>query len=100
MRFRTTPTTTKLLEDFNHLSAEIEPRLDQVSAAARAEWRELRSRLPTVHDLQNGFSTVSDQDLAVMRAKVLRFRELLGARRPGPARTGASVIVVRPVARG
>jgi ElaB/YqjD/DUF883 family membrane-anchored ribosome-binding protein len=100
MHFRTTSTTTKLLEDFNRLSAEIEPRLDQVSAAARAEWRDLRSRLPTVHDLQNGFSPVSDQDLAVMHAKVLRFREFLGVRRAAPARVGVPVIVVSPVARG
>jgi ElaB/YqjD/DUF883 family membrane-anchored ribosome-binding protein len=100
MRFRTTPTTTKLLDDFNRLSAEIEPRLDQVSAAARGEWRELRSRLPTVHDLQNGYSPVSDQDLAVMHAKVLRFREFLGVRRSAAARLGTPVIVVGPMARG
>jgi ElaB/YqjD/DUF883 family membrane-anchored ribosome-binding protein len=100
VHFRTTSTTTKLLEDFKRLSADIEPRLDQVSAAARAEWRELRSRLPTVHDLQNGFSPVSDQDLTVMHAKVMRFREFLSVRRPALARVGAPVIVVSPVARG
>jgi ElaB/YqjD/DUF883 family membrane-anchored ribosome-binding protein len=99
MHFRTTPTTTKLLEDFNRLSAEIEPRLDQVSAAARAEWRELRSRLPTVPDLQNGYSPVSDHDLEVMHAKVIRFREFLGVRRPVPARVGVPVVIVSPVAR-
>lgn len=99
MRFRTTKTTTKLLEDMNRLSAEIEPRLDQVSAAARGEWRELRSRLPTAHDLQNGSSPVSDQDLAVMLAKVLRFREILGVRRMAGARAGATVIAIGPVVR-
>jgi ElaB/YqjD/DUF883 family membrane-anchored ribosome-binding protein len=100
MRFRTTPTTAKLLDDLNRLGAEIEPRLDQVSAAARGEWRELRSRLPTAHDLQNGYSSVSDQDLAVMHAKVIRFREILGPRRPSGPRVGATVIVLGPVARG
>ena len=100
MRFRTTDTTTKLLEDFNRLSAEIEPNLDQVSAAARGEWRELRSRLPTLHDLQNGYSPVSDQDLKVMHAKVLRFRELLGIRRSPAARVAAPVIAIRPMVRG
>jgi len=101
MRFRTTATTAKVLDDLNRLSVEIEPRLDQVSAAARGEWRELRSRLPTAHDLQIGYSPVSDQELAVMYAKALRFREFLGVRRPAPARAaGAAVIVFGPVARG
>jgi len=94
MHFKTTATTTRLLDDLNRLGAEIEPRLDQVSAAARGEWRELRSRLPTAHDLQNGFSSVSDEELAVMRAKVLRFRDLLGVRRTANARAGATVIAI------
>lgn len=100
MRFRTTPTTASLLDELNRLGAEIEPRLDQVSAAARGEWRELRSRLPTAHDLQTGFSPVSDQDLAVMHAKVVRFRQFLGARRAVAGRAPAPVIVLGPVARG
>ena len=95
MHFKTTAITARLLDDLNRLGAEIEPRLDQGSAAARGEWRELRSRLPTAHDLQNGLSSVSDEELAVMRAKVLRFRELLGARRTGnPPRAGATVIAI------
>jgi hypothetical protein len=94
MHFKTTATTTKLLDDLNRLGAEIEPRLDQVSAAARGEWRELRSRLPTAHDIQKGVSSVSDEELAVMRSKVLRFRELLGARRIANPRAGATVIAI------
>jgi len=94
MHFKTTATTAQLLDDLNRLGGEIEPRLDQVSAAARAEWRELRSRLPTAQDLQNGWSLVSDEELAVMHAKVLRFRELLGVRRPSNLRGGATVIAI------
>ena len=100
MRFRTTTTTAKLLDDLNRLGAEIEPRLDQVSAAARGEWRELRSRLPTVHDLRSGFSPMSDEDLGVMHAKVVRFRELLGARRLAGGRLAAPLVVLGPIARG
>ena len=92
MHFKTSATTARLLDDINRLDVEIEPRLDQVSAAARGEWRELRSRLPTARDLQNGWSSVSDEDLEVMHAKVLRFRELLGVRRSGSPRAVATVI--------
>ena len=99
MRFRATTTTAELLEDLNRLGAEIEPRLDQVSAAARGEWRELRSRLPTARDLQTGFTPVSDQELAVMRAKVVRFRELLGSRWSPLGRAPAPVIVLSTAAR-
>ncbi len=81
MRFKMTPTTNRLLEDLNLLSLDIEPRLELVSAAARAEWREMRSRVPTAQDIAAGFSPISDEQLAVMRSKVIRFRELLGFRR-------------------
>ena len=91
--------TAQLLDNLNRLGGEIEPRLDQVSAAARGEWRELRSRLPTVQDLQNGWSSVSDEELAVMHAKVLRFRELLVARRPGNPRSGATVVAIGSIFR-
>ncbi|HET6146684.1 MAG TPA: hypothetical protein VFH68_04075 [Polyangia bacterium] len=99
MHFRITETTAQLLNDLNRLGGEIEPRLDQVSAAARGEWRELRSRLPTAQDLQNGWSSVSDEDLAVMHAKVLRFRDLLGTRRPASPRSGATVIAIGSIFR-
>ena len=99
MHFKTTVTTVQLLDDLNRLSGEIEPRLDQVSAAARGEWRELRSRLPTAQDLQNGWSSVSDEELAVMHAKVLRFRELIGVRRSSNLRSGATVTAIGSVYR-
>ena len=94
MHFKTSTTTARLLDDLNRLSSEIEPRLDQVSAAARGEWRELRSRLPTALDLKNGWSSVSDEELKVMHSKVLRFRDLLGVRRPASGRSGAIVIAI------
>jgi ElaB/YqjD/DUF883 family membrane-anchored ribosome-binding protein len=94
MHFKTTATTARLLDDFNRLGAEIEPRLDQVSAAARGEWRELRSRLPTAHDLKRGLISVSDEQLAVMLAKVLRFRDLVCVRRTGNPRVPATVIAI------
>ena len=81
MRFKMTPTTSRLLEDLNMLSLDIEPRLELVSAAARGEWREMRSRFPTAQDVATGFSPISDEQLTVMRSKVIRFRELLGLRR-------------------
>jgi hypothetical protein len=76
-----TPITSRLLEDLNLLSLDIEPRLELVSAAARGEWREMRSRFPTVQDTAGGFSPISDEQLEVMRAKVIRFREIIGLRR-------------------
>jgi hypothetical protein len=81
VRFKMTPTTARLLEDLHLLSLDIEPRLELVSAAARGEWREMRSRFPTAQDVANGFSPLSDEQLTVMRSKVVRFRELLGLRR-------------------
>jgi hypothetical protein len=81
MHFKTTQTTAKLLDELNRLGVEIEPRLELVSAAARAEWRELRSRFPSDHDLRSGFTAVSDEELAIMCAKVNRFRGFLGGRR-------------------
>jgi hypothetical protein len=101
-----TPTTTRLLEDLNLLSLDIEPRLELVSPAARGEWREMRSRFPTALDVVSGFSPVSDEQLEVMRAKVIRFREILGLRRhlarigtPGLGTTLATLSVLGPMAR-
>ena len=98
MRFKMTLTTGRLLEELDHLSTEIEPRLELVSAAARGEWREMRSRFPTVQDLATGFTPVSDEELAVMHAKVQRFRDILGLR-PPPARFGTRGIRLVPMER-
>lgn len=109
MRFKMTPATSRLLEDLHMLSLDIEPRLELVSAAARAEWREMRSRFPSAPDVANGFSPISDEQLTVMRSKVVRFRELLGLRRhlvrvgtPGLGTTTTSMTAptaLGPVAR-
>ena len=104
MRFKMTPTTSRLLEDLHLLSLDIEPRLELVSAAARAEWREMRSRFPTAQDVSNGFSPISDEQLMVMRSKVVRFRELLGLRRHlvrvGTPGVGTSTSMTAPTALG
>lgn len=106
MRFKMTPTTSRLLEDLQLLSLDIEPRLELVSAAARGEWREMRSRFPTAQDLATGFSPLSEDQLMVMRSKVIRFRELLGLRRhlmragtPGSGTAMAALAALGPVAR-
>lgn len=106
MRFKMTPTTNRLLEDLNLLSLDIEPRLELVSAAARGEWREMRSRFPTAQDVAGGFSPISDEQLSVMRAKVLRFREIIGLRRhlirvgtPGMGTSAAALAALGPLAR-
>ena len=96
MPFKMTPTTGRLLEKLDRLSAEIEPQLELVSAAARGEWREMRSRFPSVQDRATGFAPVSDEELAVMHAKVQRFREILGVRRH-PARLGTPVVRLVPM---
>jgi len=106
VRFKMTPATGPLLEDLQMLSLDIEPGLELVSAAARGEWREMRSRFPTAQDVATGFSPLSDEELLVMRSKVVRFRELMGLRRhlmrvgtPG-AGTSLSVLGARePVVR-
>ena len=106
MRFKMTPTTNRLLEDLNLLSLDIEPRLELVSAAARGEWREMRSRFPTAQDVSGGFSPISDEQLSVMRDKVLRFREIIGLRRhlirigtPGMGMSAAALAALGPLAR-
>jgi hypothetical protein len=100
-----TPTMSRLLEDLHLLSLDIEPRLELVSAAARGEWREMRSRFPTVQELSSGFSPLSDEQLTVMRSKVIRFREILGLRRhlmrgtPGLGTSLLAITALGPVAR-
>ncbi len=103
VRFKMTPTTSRLLEDLHLLTLDIEPRLELVSAAARAEWREMRSRFPTAQDVANGFSPISDEQLTVMRSKVIRFREILGLRRhlirigtPGLGTSAAALAALGP----
>jgi hypothetical protein len=81
MRYKTSPATGRLLEDLNRLGVDIEPRLELASPDARGEWRELRSRLPSAKDLEAGFTTVSDEELAVMCAKAARFCDILGVHR-------------------
>jgi hypothetical protein len=106
VRFRMTPTTSRLLEDLHLLSLDIEPRLELVSAAARGEWREMRSRFPTAQEIASGFSPLSDEQLTVMRSKVIRFREILGLRRhlmrvgtPGLGTSLSAIAALGPVAR-
>jgi hypothetical protein len=72
-----TPIRGDLLEDLKRLTLEIEPRLDLVSAAARAEWRKTRSRIPTARILESGRIGIGGEALAVMHAKVRRFRDIL-----------------------
>ena len=104
MRFKMTPTTNRLLEDLNMLTLDIEPRLELVSAAARGEWREMRSRFPTAQDVAGGFSPISDEQLSVMRSKVIRFREIIGLRRHlmrvgTPGMGTSSIAALGPLAR-
>ena len=94
MRYRTTLATRKLLEDLNHLSVDVEHRLDLASAAARGEWREIRSRFPTAQEMDAGFTAISEEDLLVMRAKIQRFREILVGRRPASVRLGIPRVVL------
>jgi hypothetical protein len=89
-----TPIRRDLLEDLTRLTLEIEPLLDLVSAAARAEWRETRSRLRTAGTLESGSIGIGGEALAVMHAKVRRFRDILFAMAAGGSRSTS------PMSRG
>ena len=77
MRNKITTRTLDIIEDLRWLSAQLEPLLAFASVAARNEWDVLRARWPSDDDLREGPMVASNTELEWMRAKVLRFSEIL-----------------------
>jgi len=61
------------------LAEAAEDRLALASAEAQREWEAVRFRWPSEVELRKGTIALSDDDLVLMRAKVMRFVSILGA---------------------
>src|SRR5579872_6877748 len=85
MRYPVTSRTKSLVAELASLAEAADGRLARASADAQREWKALRYRWPTEDELGKGIVELSDDDLAVMRSKVMRFVSILGA--AGPARS-------------
>jgi hypothetical protein len=83
MRYPVTSRTKSLVAELASLAEAADGRLARASADAQREWKALRYRWPTEDELGKGIVELSDDDLEVMRSKVMRFVSILGA--AGPA---------------
>jgi hypothetical protein len=78
MHHKVTERTRALVRALRKLAAEVEPRVEGASEAARAEWMAAQAAWPTDFELARGVVEVSDDDLEVMHARVRRFGQILG----------------------
>jgi hypothetical protein len=78
MRYTVTPRTTSLVAELSSLAEAAEERLALASAEAKMEWEAVRCRWPSAVELRQGIVALSDDDLVLMRAKVMRFVSILG----------------------
>jgi hypothetical protein len=89
MPFKITPRTEALVKDLDVLGRNIDGSLlARATPDARSEWRAFLGQLPSDDTLGAGFLPYSDDELAHMVAKVLRFKAILEA---GPRAVGRPV---------
>ena len=81
MRHAVTARTERLLADLARLADAAEDRLSLASTGAQREWQAMRYRWPSEVDFREGTIALSDQDLELMRSKVMRFVSILEAAR-------------------
>ena len=79
MRYTVTSRTKSLVAELSMLAEAAEDRLALASAEAQREWEAVRFRWPSEVELRKGTIALSDDDLVLMRAKVMRFVSILGA---------------------
>jgi len=79
MRYTVTSRTKSLVAELSMLAEAAEDRLALASAEAQREWQAVRFRWPSEVELRKGTIALSDDDLVLMRAKVMRFVSILGA---------------------
>ena len=79
MRYTVTSRTESLVAELASLAETAEDRLALASAEAQREWQAVRLRWPSEVELHKGIIELSDDDLALMRSKVIRFVTILGA---------------------
>jgi hypothetical protein len=72
----------RILEELEILRAEARSLLDVASVNARAEWEKLETRFPSDLEIRGGLIAFSSPELAEMRTKVRRFRDILSRTRP------------------
>jgi hypothetical protein len=79
MRYTVTSRTESLVAELSSLAKAADDRLALASAEAQMEWEAVRFRWPSEVELRKGMIALSDDDLVLMRAKVMRFVSILGA---------------------
>ena len=79
MKYTVTCRTTSLVAELSSLAEAAEDRLALASAEAQKEWEAVRLRWPSEVELRQGRIALSDDDLVLMRAKVMRFVSILAA---------------------
>jgi hypothetical protein len=79
MRYTVTSRTTSLVAELSTLAEAAEGRLALASAEAQREWKAVRFLWPSEVELRKGIIALSDDELVLMRAKVMRFVSILTA---------------------
>jgi hypothetical protein len=72
----------RILEELDILCVEARGLLDVASVNARAEWDKMETRFPSDLEIRGGFIAFSSPELAEMRSKVRRFRDILSHTAP------------------
>ena len=79
MKYTVTSRTKSLVAELSSLAEAAEDRLALASAEAQREWKAVRFRWPSEVELRKGIIALSDDELVLMRTKVMRFVSILGA---------------------
>jgi hypothetical protein len=83
MMHKATAQTEILVTELGALARQIDAGpISSASDAARDEWLALRAQWPSPNEVRAGAVPLSDDDLALMVAKVRRFKEILQALSP------------------
>src|SRR5580692_6637913 len=80
MTYKITLRMERILEGLAHLADSVREWLPSASQEARRECDALRRRCPSELEVREGAIVVSDDELALMESKGMRFRDILAAR--------------------
>lgn len=95
MMHKATAQTENLVSELGALARQIDAGpISSASDAARDEWVALRGQWPSPHEVRAGAIALSDAELALMVAKVRRFKEILQTLAPV---VHLSVVLVAPL---
>jgi hypothetical protein len=74
MRYKITDKTARLLSELRQAIQDARSSLGLAPPAVHAAWDQLRGRFPSDEDIRQGFVSLSEEELAALRAEVSYLR--------------------------